>query len=193
MVLCFLVNIGSGNGLSPVRCQAWTNPLGTIFSKIWIIHILFYKNALMKMSSAKCLPFCLGLSVLTHWGRVTHICVDNLNIIASDNGLSPGRHQATIWTIAGILLIGPLETNFSVILIEIHIFLFKKMHFKMLSGKWWPFCLGLSLLQTFLPLTEGVGGAVRFLVVGTIGQEERPPRGQLWMEQCLTSLKYWPI
>ena len=28
----------------------------------------------------------------------------------------------------------------------------------------------------------GVGGAVRFLVVGTIGQEERPPRGQLWME-----------
>ena len=39
----------------------------------------------------------------------------------------------------------------------------------------------------------GVGGAVRFLVVGTIGQEERPPRGQLWMEQCLTSLKYWPI
>ena len=43
------------------------------------------------------------------------------------------------------------------------------------------------------PLFNGVGGAVRFLVVGTIGQEERPPRGQLWMEQCLTSLKYWPI
>ena len=32
---------------------------------------------------------------------------------------------------------------------------------------------------------HGVGVAVRFLVVGTIGQEERPPRGQLWMEQCL--------
>ena len=40
---------------------------------------------------------------------------------------------------------------------------------------------------------QGVGGAVRFLVVGTIGKEERPPWGQLWMEQCLTSLKYWPI
>ena len=39
----------------------------------------------------------------------------------------------------------------------------------------------------------GVGWAVRFLAVGTIGQEERPPQGQLWMEQCLTSLKYWPI
>ena len=42
-------------------------------------------------------------------------------------------------------------------------------------------------------MLQGVGGAVRFLVVGTIGREERPPRGQLWMEQCLTSLKYWPI
>ena len=40
---------------------------------------------------------------------------------------------------------------------------------------------------------RGVGGTVRFLVVGTIDQEERPPLGQLWMEECLTSLKYWPI
>ena len=32
-----------------------------------------------------------------------------------------------------------------------------------------------SLYKTTLGL--GVGGAVRFLVVGTIGQEERPPRG----------------
>ena len=42
---------------------------------------------------------------LTHWGRMTHICVDNLTIIGSDNGLSPGRRQAIIWTNAGILLI----------------------------------------------------------------------------------------
>ena len=39
----------------------------------------------------------------------------------------------------------------------------------------------------------GVGVAVRFLVVGTISKEERPPQGQLWMEQYLISLKYWPI
>ena len=32
-----------------------------------------------------------------------------------------------------------------------------------------------------------------YLTVAYIGQGERPPRGQLWMEQCLTSLKYWPI
>ena len=44
---------------------------------------------------------------------MTHICVVKLTIIGSDNGLSPGRHQAIIWTNAGILLIEPLGTNFS--------------------------------------------------------------------------------
>ena len=42
-----------------------------------------------------------------------HICVGILTIIGSDNGLLPGRHQASIWTNAGILLIGHLETNLS--------------------------------------------------------------------------------
>ena len=37
-------------------------------------------------------------------------------------GLSPRRRQAIIWPNAGILLIGPLETNVSEILIDIHIF-----------------------------------------------------------------------
>ena len=45
---------------------------------------------------------------------MTHICVSKLTNIGSDNGLSPGRRQAIIWTNAGILLIGPLGTNFSV-------------------------------------------------------------------------------
>ena len=58
-------------------------------------------------------------TLLTHWGRVTHICVGNLAIIGSNNGLSPGRRQAIIWTSAGILLIGRLGTNFSEILIGI--------------------------------------------------------------------------
>ena len=48
-----------------------------------------------------------------------HICVNKLTIIGSDNGLSPGRRQAIIWTDGWILLIGPLETNLSEILIEI--------------------------------------------------------------------------
>ena len=83
---------------------------------------------------------------LTHWGWVMHICVGNLTIIGSDNGLSPGRHQAITWTNVGILLIGPLGTNFSEMLIEIHTFSFKKIHLKMSSGNWRPFCLGLNVL-----------------------------------------------
>ena len=83
---------------------------------------------------------------LTHWGRVKHICVSELTIIGSDNGLSPGRRQAIIWTNAGILLIGHLGTNFSEILIEIQTFSFKKIDLKMSSGKWRPSCLGLNVL-----------------------------------------------
>ena len=67
---------------------------------------------------------------LTHWGRVTHISVSKVTIIGSDNGLSPGRRQAIIWTNAGILLIGPLGANFSEILIEILTFWFRKMRLK---------------------------------------------------------------
>ena len=53
---------------------------------------------------------------------MTHICVGKLTIIDSDNGLSPGRRQAIVWTNAGILLIGPLGTNFNDILIGIKTF-----------------------------------------------------------------------
>ena len=74
-------------------------------------------------------------SILTHWGRMTHICVSKLTIIGSDNGLSPDRRQAIIWTNAGILLIRTLGTNFSEILSEIHAFSFKKMHLKVSSAK----------------------------------------------------------
>ena len=85
--------------------------------------------------------------VLTHWGRVAHICFSKLTIIGSDNGLSPDRPQAIIWTNAGILSIGPLGTKLSEILIAIDIFSFKKMHLKMSSGKWQPSCLSLNVLR----------------------------------------------
>ena len=89
----------------------------------------------------------LVLQNLTHWGRVTHIWVGNLTTIGSDNGLSPVRCQAIIWTNAGILLNGPLWTNFIEILIEIPTFPFKKMCLKVSSAKWRPFCLGLNVLS----------------------------------------------
>ena len=65
------------------------------------------------------------------WGRTTYICISKLTIIGSDNGLSPGRHQAIIWTIARILLM-----NAS-------------------SAKWQPSCLGLNELSENYSLDNG--------------------------------------
>ena len=114
-------------------------------SLIFIMGILFYlcnENLYTVKMTPLCSDICMFLTGtkhgLTHWGRVTHICVSKLSILGSDNGFSPGRRQAIIWTNAW-LLIGPLGTNFSEILIEIHTFSFKKMHLKMSSGKWQPF------------------------------------------------------
>ena len=84
---------------------------------------------------------------------ILYICVSKLTIIGSDNGLSPERHQAIICTNGVILLIGPLGINFNEISIDIHTFSFKKMHMKMSSGKWRPFCQGLNVLN---PSTRGV-------------------------------------
>ena len=76
------------------------------------------------------------MKLTTVWIQVTvtliseakwRIYVSKLTIIGADNGLSPGRRQAIIWTNAGILLIWTLGTNLSEILIEIHTFSFNKV------------------------------------------------------------------
>ena len=66
---------------------------------------------------------------------MTHIRIRKLASIGSDNGLSTGRRQAIRQTYGGILLIEPLGTNFSEILINIHTFSFRKMYLKMSSAK----------------------------------------------------------
>ena len=147
------VNNGSGNGLVPSLIQqviTWANvDLDLCCHMPSLGH-----NKQCHWNGAKTVnPFPTEISLiqvkseLTYWGQVTHICVGNLAIIGSDNGLSPGRRQAIIWTNAGILSTGPLGTNFSEILIEIYTFSFKKIHLKMPSGKWGPSCLGLNELR----------------------------------------------
>ena len=112
----------------------------------------------MSLSSHYWIPTrWLVFQLLTHWGQVTHICVNNLTIIGSDNGLSPARRQAIIWTNTGMLLIGPLGTNFNIISREIHAFSYKKMHLKMSSGKWRSSCLSLNVLK------EGIIRIVHFM------------------------------
>ena len=58
-------------------------------------------------------------------------------------------HQAIIWSNDRILLIGPLETYFSEILIKIHTFSFKKMHLEMVAMSR-PQCDKLVSHSTFL-------------------------------------------
>ena len=62
--------------------------------------------------------------------------------IGSDNGLSPIRRQAIIEINAVLLPIWPFRTNFSEILIKIQNFSFTKIHLKISSAKWRPFCKG---------------------------------------------------
>ena len=129
---------------------------------LWRVYKLWYQVGFLRSPSLSnhILPYALlsrrikwwanGISwdlSLTHWGRVTHICVNNPTITGSDNGLSPSRRQAIIWTNARLLLIETLGTNFSEILIEILTFSFKKMRLKVSSAKRWPFCLGLNVLR----------------------------------------------
>ena len=81
----------------------------------------------------------------------------------SDNGLSPTRRQAIIWTNARILLTGSLGTKFTEILIEIHTFSFKKMYLKMSSGKWRPTWPPFSRrhFQSFVSALTRVWGYIR--------------------------------
>ena len=100
-------------------------------------------------------------NILTHWGRVTYICVNKLTIIGSDDGLSPGRRQAIIWTNGGILLIGPLGTDVSEISIKIHILWSKKTHLKVSSAKCRTFCLDFNVLN-------GCRDFAAFLSIGSV-------------------------
>ena len=114
---------------------------------------------------------------LTHWGRVTHICVSKLIIIGSDNGLSPDRRQAIIWTNARLLSIAPLRTYFNENLIKIQQFSLKKMHVKLSSAKWRPSCLSLDQLRFYLVCTilyEAVAECLPFLPTDLMTQLEMP-------------------
>ena len=114
--------------------------------------------------------------LLTHWGRVMHICVGNLTSIGSDNGLLPGRRQAIIWINAEILLIGALGTNFSEILIKILTFSLKKMCWKVSSEKRRPFCLGVNVLTPWeyfndqLDIFKKIHGLIILVSPGNFGK-----------------------
>ena len=123
---------------------------------------------------------------LTHWCRVTHICISDLTSIGSDNGLSPGRRQAIIRTNAGILLIRPLGTNFSEFLVEILIVSFKKMCLKVSSAKRRPFCLGLNELNT--EMTQGTRACLSY-TDNTMATDD-PDAQEPWESAAMISTCY---
>ena len=136
--------------------------------------------------------FYFEICSLTHWGRVTYICVSELTIIGSDNGLSPGWRQAIIWTNAGIMLIWPLGTNFSEILIEILTFSFKKMRLKMSSAKCMvSICLGLNELMFNWGIIPGDGLMPNKDQV--ITHRENSPVTETTPDLTLLSWGGWPL
>ena len=128
---------------------------------------------------------------ITHWGRAMHICVSKLTTIASDNGSSPGRHQAIIWNNAGMLSIGLLWTNFSEILIANSDLFFQENALEsvvceMATILSWPQC---DNLITGYWITSKLSCHVQNLVVITLfefglEQNEVSLEFELWWKNC---------
>ena len=97
-----LTIVGSDNGLSPGRHQTiiWTNVgilliglLGTNFSEILItVHTFSWKKILLKISSAKWHPFCLGLNVL----RLAVLTIRHQRYFRSDSRLAPSQWETAL-------------------------------------------------------------------------------------------------
>ena len=153
----------------------------------WVKSLVFQIMISMAMCKTVVTPLliqwiCCSLAQ-THWDRVMHICVNKLTIIGSDNGLLPDQHQVIIWTNAEILLTGPLGINFNEILIEIHTSSFKKMHLKMSSAKWLPFCFRLNVLSRPCVISSVDVSFNLILTGGSLWYG--PMRGGVIMWRCL--------
>ena len=73
-------------------------------------------------------------SMLTPWTLLSGYASLNWFLTGSDNGLSPVRHKAIIWTYDELLLIGPSGTNVSEVWIEIQQSSYQKTTFHLQNG-----------------------------------------------------------
>ena len=113
-----------------IQNASWLN-MKVLGDKIYVRGISFHTQIkVLQLKSLGYLEFAkMQLSYnfvsigLINWVRNTYICAGKLDIIGSDNGLSPCRRQAIIWIIVGILSIRPLGTIFSEQKFKIHIFI----------------------------------------------------------------------
>ena len=136
------------------------------------------------------------LGTLTHWGRVTHICVSKLTtIIGSDNGLSAGWRKAIIWPNAGILLIGPLGTNCNEMATKFLTYS-KKLRLKVSSGKWRPFCVGFNVLRRLaIQSTSNINILGHVRIFNHVNHNVRPKLHN-WCKVCCSTFvsnTLWPF
>ena len=105
--------------------QATSHYLNQWWLVYWRIYASLGLNELRVNVMVTIILGCVGWIIIASDNSLrpgARACVIEYTIIGSDNGLSPGRHQAIIWTIAGILSIWHLqEQTYNEILIEIHL------------------------------------------------------------------------
>ena len=147
--LMFLLSPFQFNGLMQERCNSiamelrlfCTNPLnGSWLIIIWSNSKFWWFNE--QWSN-------LGLATLSIHRKQATWNVHMINM-DSGNGSSPVRCQAITWTNAYLLSKAPSGFNLSENWIKICSFLFKKIHLKMSSAKWLPFCPGLNAVVEVL-------------------------------------------
>ena len=110
-----------------------------------------------------------------------------MHIIDSGNGLLPVRHQAIIWTNADLLTIGPWRTKFSESLIEIWAFSIKKIHLKMLSARWMPFCRHFWLTFFCDNCSSLIQFSLKFVPKGLINNKPLLVQTMAWRQTFITA------
>ena len=127
--------LGSDKDPINIKPYIWTNallllirPVRTALNEIWIEinNIQIYKEMYLKMQSTLPWPFHFIYDMLNHWGRIMYICIIELGRHWFKLRLVACLASTLNLTSADLMLIGPLETNFSKILISIQAFLLKK-------------------------------------------------------------------
>ena len=88
----------------------------------------------------------IDLWVLTHWGLVMHICHQPRPSLVQIMACRLFGAKPLSKPMLGYCELNSLRTNFSEILIKIQNFSLRKIHLKISSVKWRPYCLGLNVL-----------------------------------------------
>ena len=97
-----LIHLAPGVILSSGSVHPWISLSFTPISTL-LINTIYQCGGYSSYHDVGC-GFWRHLSIqLTHWGRVTYICVGNGTTIISDNGLSSGGRQTFTWTNAVLL------------------------------------------------------------------------------------------